>query len=304
LISTTLLDLNWTGYPRSIAAALLRSGEQNSLIDPGPTSTISTLRQQLSMQGLLFADIHYIFLTHIHLDHAGVTGALVRENPDIKVFVHSRGAPHIVDPAALLKSAYRLYGENMNQLFGEFLPVPAANLHVLNGSENLPVGSNSLHVLYTPGHASHHVTYFDERGGTAFVGDTAGICIEGHPFVLPAAPPPDIDMALWNCSLDAIKQLSAQRLFLTHFGFSNQPAHHLDNYRLRLQQWSEIAASILATGLEDSLAMEEFVRQVSVEIEQRLLPEESRQYRYNGHLPLSWMGLSRYHRKRSGAPKS
>lgn len=299
MISITPIDLNWTGRSRSIAAALLRSGKTSAIIDPGPASTLSTLGKQLSLQGLSISHLDFVFLTHIHLDHAGVTGALLKENPNLRVFVHSRGAPHIADPAKLLHSASRLYGEKIDALFGETLPVPEANIQILDGGETLSLGEDQIFVLYTPGHASHHVTYFDPSQRTAFVGDTAGICIEGHPITFPATPPPDIDLELWNGSLDAIGKLKPQRLFLTHFGFSDQPARHLADFRVRLNRWSEITSNLMSAGIEDSEAMNEFIRQVSIEMESLLTPGELDHYRYNGQLPLSWLGLTRYHRKRS-----
>ena len=210
----------------------------------------------------------------------------------------------MTDPEILLQSAKRLYGEKMDALFGEFLPVPKSNLSELQGGENLAMGDTTFRVLYTPGHASHHVTYFEPSEGTAFVGDTTGICIEGHPLILPATPPPDIDLELWRDSLDAIGQLNPQRLFLTHFGFSDRPAQHLANYRIRLKLWSEIATKILSTGLDETEAMQEFTREACAKAEALLAPEEVEHYRYNGHLPLSWLGLARYFRKRAAVSAS
>lgn len=297
--SLTTLDLNWTGRPRSIASALLRHESVNALIDPGPASTLPTLREQLALHRLTISDLDLIFLTHIHLDHAGATGSLVRENPKLRVLVHVRGAKHMIDPSALLQSAGRLYGNELHRLFGECLPVPEPNVNVLQDGENLPLGSSTLSVLYTPGHASHHVTYFEQMEGIAFVGDTAGICVEGHPFALPATPPPDIDLELWSTSLEAIERLKPRKLFLTHFGLSPNPARHLASYRTRLRFWGEISARILSSGLGGSEALEEFVRHASAEAEPFLTPEEFQHYRYSGQLPLSWLGLSRYHRKRT-----
>ena len=160
----------------------------------------------------------------------------------MKVYVHSRGVPHLIDPSKLLQSASRLYGDDMERLFGEFLPVPAANLHALEGGETIALGSRQLQVLYTPGHASHHVTYFDSTESIAFVGDTAGISVNGHPFILPATPPPDISIELWDASLDAIAGLHPKRLFLTHFSFSDNPDAHLASYRERLHRWRDLSA--------------------------------------------------------------
>ncbi|MGB7843975.1 MAG: MBL fold metallo-hydrolase [Candidatus Acidiferrum sp.] len=300
---TIAIDLNWAGHPRSIASALLRSENNVALIDPGPASTLSTLREQLARNGLDISSLNSILLTHIHLDHAGATGSLVRENPRLQVYVHSRGAAHMMDPSKLLHSASRLYGDNMERLFGEFLAVPAGNLHVLEGGEVLELGSRRLQVLYTPGHASHHVTYFDPADGIAFVGDTAGISINGHPFILPATPPPDISVELWDTSLEAIANLHPQRLFLTHFSFSNNPALHIASYRERLHRWRDLSADILALNLDESASMHRFAQQIAAEAAQLLSPEEISHYVFNGALNLSWLGLVRYHRKRAEAQR-
>ena len=299
--SCALLDLNWIGQSQCIATALLRSDNFNVLIDPGPGSTLNTLRERLESHRLRVADLNAILLTHIHLDHAGATGALVRENPALQVHVHARGAAHMIDPAKLLDSAGRLYGQEMQKLFGDFLPVPENNLRILQGGETLSLGSRELRVLYTPGHASHHVTYFDPTERVAYVGDTAGISMEGHPFILPATPPPDINLELWYASLDAIAQLRPRRLFLTHFGYSDQPERHLNAYRERLQHWGKLTAEILSRGQEQSEAILAFSRAVAAEAAEFLSPAQLSHYVFNGALQLSWLGLERYHRKRAEA---
>ena len=301
MISSVLLDVNWTGQARCIATALLRSDNFSALIDPGPGSTLNTLRERLAVHHLRVADLNAILLTHIHLDHAGATGALVRENPALQIFVHTRGAAHMIDPGKLLASAGRLYGEEMQKLFGDFLPVPESNLRILQGGETLALGSRELRVLYTPGHASHHVTYFDPAERVAYVGDTAGISMEGHPFILPATPPPDINLELWYESLDAIAQLRPRRLFLTHFGYSDEPERHLNAYRERLQHWGKLTAEILSRGQERSEAILAFSRAVAAEAAEFLTPTQLSHYVFNGALQLSWMGLERYHRKRAEA---
>lgn len=303
--TTTIVDVNWQDRPRSIACALLRSADAVVLIDPGPSSSITTLRRQLAVRGVQISDVSAILLTHIHLDHAGVTGTLVRENPQIQVYVHEKGVSHLVAPEKLLKSATRLYGDSMQQLFGEFLPVPRENLHSLSGGEELRLAGRRLRVAYTPGHASHHVTYFDPGAGTAFVGDTAGICVEGNQFILPATPPPDISLELWDASLETIANFQPQRLFLTHFAFSDRPAEHLANYRECLHHWSERTAKILASSQDEERCIERFSEEVTAEARNHLSPEELDHYAFNGALHLSWMGLARYHRKRAAsAPAS
>lgn len=302
---TIVIDLKWGGRPRSIAGALLRSESSVALIDPGPASCVSILREQLAAHGLQVADVNAILLTHIHLDHAGATGTLVRENPRLTVYVHERGASHMSAPDKLLQSAFRLYGKDMQRLFGEFLPVPETNLRVLNGGETIALAGRKLQVLYTPGHASHHVTYFDAEEGIAFVGDTAGISVNGHPFILPATPPPDISLDLWDASLDAIASLQPQRLFLTHFAFSDHPAVHIAHYRERLHYWSDRTASILANNLDEAGCIQRFTEEVMAEAAKYLSAEEFSHYVFTGALNLSFLGLARYHRKRAeSAPQS
>src|ERR1700676_3891833 len=202
--STTVLDLNWMGRPHSIGAVLLETGSHYAILDPGPASTLETLRAQLLQRGLSVSDLEAILLTHIHLDHAGATGTLLRENPNLRVFVHSKGAAHLVDPSKLLASAGRLWGDELPRLFGETLGVPEQNIQILDGGETLSVGTRKFDVIYTPGHASHHVTYFDEQDSVAFAGDTAGIRIANGPYIMPATPPPDIDLVVWEESFDSI----------------------------------------------------------------------------------------------------
>jgi glyoxylase-like metal-dependent hydrolase (beta-lactamase superfamily II) len=179
------VDVGFRHRPQIIATAVLDSAAGVALVDPGPTSCLQTLREELRAGGADLADIRAILLTHIHLDHAGATGTLVRENPGIRVYVHEVGAPHLVDPTRLLASATRLYGAAMDDLWGAFLPVPASNVTALAGGERLEVGGRTLDVAATPGHASHHVCYFDAATGVAFIGDMGGVHIPKTSYILP-----------------------------------------------------------------------------------------------------------------------
>jgi glyoxylase-like metal-dependent hydrolase (beta-lactamase superfamily II) len=183
------------------------------LIDPGPGISEPTL-----IDALDGAQPRALLLTHIHFDHAGATGALVQRWPDIPVYVHERGAPHMVNPEKLVASAGRLYGgeDGLKALWGEMIPVPERNLRVLTGGETGVEGA--FRVEYTPGHASHHVCYFHEPSGWAFVGDMAGARIPPHPFTVAPTPPPDIDVAAWERSIETIRAWNPQGLGLTHFG--------------------------------------------------------------------------------------
>ena len=189
------------------------------LIDPGPGISEATLLEALD--GLV---PRALLLTHIHFDHAGVTGSLVERWPHIPVYVHERGAPHMVDPARLVSSAGLLYGgdEGLKRLWGEMVPVPEANLRVLTGGERDVEGA--FRVEYTPGHASHHVCFLHEPSGWAFVGDVAGARIPPHEFTIAPTPPPDIDVAAWERSIALVRGWNPTGLGLTHFG----PAEDVD----------------------------------------------------------------------------
>jgi glyoxylase-like metal-dependent hydrolase (beta-lactamase superfamily II) len=299
--SITTLDNLWTGRPHTIAAALLESESHCSIVDPGPGSTLETFHQKLQAHGIGVGDLDAILLTHIHLDHAGATGALVRENPRLTVYVHKLGAAHLIDPSKLLASARRLWPNDLQRLFGEVLPVPGENLHILEGGEALTLGSRKLEVFYTPGHASHHVSYFDKAEGVAFVGDTAGVRIEGNSFAMPATPPPDIDLEIWGESFAAILERKPERLFLTHYGYSDNPAEHISLFRERLDRWAALAAEILRTAASDSAAMDSFMSRTYAEISQHLPGGEAEHYAFSAGLNLSFLGLARYLRKRAAA---
>ena len=298
------IDVNWMGRPKSIAAVLVQSGGVNALIDPGPTSTIETLRAEMNRHGVSVEDLHAILLTHIHLDHAGAVGALVKENPKLEVYVHEFGAIHMADPSKLLASAGRLYGAEMDRLYGSVLPVPKENLCALKGGETVAVGKRDFEILYTPGHASHHLTFWDAQERIAFVGDTGGITVEGDTFIMPATPPPDIDLEIWNRSLDAVAALRPAKLFLTHFGYSNEPATHIARYRKKLQDWSDLVKNLLASGKSEETAAQEFVDAVAGETKHAVSPIEADHYIFNGGLYLSWLGLLRYTKKRAAKSQS
>jgi glyoxylase-like metal-dependent hydrolase (beta-lactamase superfamily II) len=303
MASITPIDVQWTGRSHAIAAALLQSGGQHAILDPGPASTVETLREQLSSRRLSVADLQAIFLTHIHLDHAGATGVLVRENPRLRVYVHSKGAPHLVDPSKLLASAGRLWGDDVPRLFGQTLPVPAENLEILDGSELIPFGDDRFEVLYTPGHASHHVTFIDPRDGIAFVGDTAGIRIDNGPYIMPAAPPPDIDLALWDQSFKTILDRKPARLFVTHFGFAENPQEHIANFRERVYLWADITEKSLQSASTEEAALKSFVAEARADMSRFLSPYEVEQHSFTAGLPLSFLGLARFLRKRAGAAR-
>jgi glyoxylase-like metal-dependent hydrolase (beta-lactamase superfamily II) len=202
------------------------------LVDPGPESSHANLVDALGGE-----EPRAILLTHIHLDHAAATGALVRRWPGIEVYVHERGAPHLIDPSRLLASAERLYGDQMQRLWGEIVPVPEANVTSLSGGETV----DGMRVAHTPGHASHHVCYLHEETGTAFVGDVAAVLIPGTDLIVPPTPPPDIDIETWLDSIGIVEGWRPERLGLTHWGPIEDPEPHLAAVRERLGEESESA---------------------------------------------------------------
>jgi glyoxylase-like metal-dependent hydrolase (beta-lactamase superfamily II) len=223
-----LIDLLHLGRPRVIGAWLL--GEV--IVDPGPASCLPVLLDVLGER-----TPRVLALTHIHLDHAGAAGSLVRRYPDLEVWVHERGARHLVDPSRLLDSATRLYGEDMERLWGEVLPVPAERLRVLHGGEQL----GPFSVAYTPGHASHHVSYLHEPSGRAFTGDVAGVRIDGGRVLAPT-PPPDIDLQAWRASLDLLEDWGPRSLAVTHFGTYEDVTGQIAALREHLdevERWAE-----------------------------------------------------------------
>ena len=293
-------DLDFQERKRVIATAVIESAGGVTVVDPGPTSCLETLRAALREHGIAVDDISTILLTHIHLDHAGATGTLVRENPGIAVYVHERGAPHMVDPSRLMASATRLYGEDMDRLWGEFLPVPEARVRPLAGGERLSVVDRELEVAYIPGHASHHVGYFDRSSGVAFVGDTAGIRTGDDLFALPPTPPPDIDVEVWKDSVSIIRDWRASTLFMTHFGPHEGADTHLDVFLEHLDAATQMARRIVEKDdVSDEFRMSSFVDEMRLYLQRHLPATEVALYDHAAPLSQCWLGLARYWRKKS-----
>ncbi len=272
-----LIDLEHLGRKRVIGAYLVG----DVIVDPGPGSTLPTLLSALGE-----TQPRALLLTHIHLDHAGASGSLVRRWPELEVYVHERGASHLAEPSRLLESARRLYGEDMDRLWGEFLPVPESNLRTLRGGER--VLGESFTVAYTPGHASHHVSYLHER--TAFVGDVGGVRITADSLTIPPTPPPDIDLEAWHKSIKLIEGWRPERLAMTHFGFGEDVDDQLDEVASRLDAWAQ-----RAYGSDQDA----FIAAIRSEIEADAGPELTAAYLQAAPPEQLYAGLSRYWRKRS-----
>jgi glyoxylase-like metal-dependent hydrolase (beta-lactamase superfamily II) len=274
-----LIDVRHLGGQRVIGCWVV----DDVLIDPGPTSSIDAL-----MTGLDGLEPRALLLTHIHLDHAGASGSLVERWPELEVYVHERGAPHLIDPSRLLESARRLYGENMDSWWGEMVPVPEQNVRVLHGGERLL--DDAFEVAYTPGHASHHVCYLHR--GTAFVGDVGGVRINSGSLTIPPTPPPDIDVEAWQESIDRVRAWQPERLAITHFDLYDDVDRQLDEVSARLAEWAALAREE---------GQEAFIADVRQAIEgsagQELLPA----YTQAAPPEQLYAGLERYWRKRAEA---
>jgi glyoxylase-like metal-dependent hydrolase (beta-lactamase superfamily II) len=252
------------------------------LVDPGPQSCEETLLAALGGERP-----KALLLTHIHFDHAGAAGALVRRWPDLDVYVHERGAPHMASPERLVASAARLYGgeEGLRETWGEVIPVPEERLKVLSGGETVL----GFKVAYTPGHASHHVCYLHESTGAAFVGDMAGVRVPPAGLTLAPTPPPDIDVEAWERSLSTIAAWEPQVLALTHFGTADDPPAQLSAVRESLR-WE--------AGLASDTDQDGFMAAMHERIVSAVPAEDVAAVEQAAPLDHLFLGLDRWHSKR------
>ena len=273
------LDLLHLGRPKVIGCYLVETSDGLALQDCGPATCVPELKKHLAERGLELRDLRHLLLSHIHLDHAGATGTLVREHPELQVHVSEIGAPHLVDPERLERSARRLYGDEFDRLWGELVPVPEANIRTV-GDEVL-----GLECFPTPGHASHHVCYLDDDG-TLYAGDAAGVRIQPSRAVLAPTPPPEFDLATWQKTLDEIEHRAPERLALIHFGVADDPKPHIADLRARLERWT--------TWVGDGMSRDDFISAG----QEDLGPDRDA---YEHAMPLwqSYAGLERYWQQRA-----
>jgi len=271
------LDLHHLGDERVIGVYLLETEGGLALQDCGPSTCIPALKERLAERGLALTDLRHLLLSHIHLDHAGAAGVLVREHPGLQVHVSEIGAPHVVDPSSLEASARRLYEDEFDTLWGELAPVPEQNVHV--------VGENvlGLECFPSPGHAAHHVCYLD-GDGTLYAGDAAGVRIMPDRPIWPVSPPPEVDLDAWERTIDELELRAPDRIALIHFGVVDQPRDHLRRLRRQLRLWGQRVRQ----GLDE----DEFVDAARADLED----DEGDATYYERAAPLwqSYRGLRRY----------
>lgn len=277
------IDLLHRGATRNVGCYLVETSDGTALFDCGPTTALPVLKAGLAERGLELEDVRHLLLSHIHFDHAGAAGALVREHPALQVHVSAVGAPHLVDPSRLEASARRLYGESFDALWGALIPVPQQNVHVV-ADDVL-----GLACFPTTGHASHHVSMLHDDG-TLYAGDAAGVRIAPARFVLPPTPPPDIDLEAWDATITAIERRGPARLALTHFGVFEDVSEHLVHLREGLQRWGERVAhgmdedTFVAAARADCIASD---------------PDEVDAYDRSAPYAQCFLGIERYWRKRA-----
>lgn len=294
-------SLPFQGESGILGPYLLSGKDELALIDPGPGSTLEALLASLGEAGFSPEEVTHLLITHIHLDHAGAVGALVRALPRANVFVHSKGAPHLVDPSRLVASAARIYGDTMQELWGEILPVPEERVRVIDDGDVLSVAGRRLEVHYTPGHAIHHVVFFDVHSGDLFAGDIAGVRLQDIEYVQPATPPPDLHIEQWSSSIDKLKYLRPDVLYLAHFGPTRNVPQHLEQLREKLFSWGDLVLSALRDGKSEAEIIDLLTTRQQPELQRASSKENTfKRYELAGNYAMTVQGYIRYWHKIHG----
>lgn len=265
--NVTLIDLEFQGRVETIAAYLIHDGETAALIETGPASTVDTLLAGARAAGVPPEALRQIFVTHIHLDHASGASVLARQLPWTRVYAHPVGAPHLADPSKLLASAARLYGDQMESLWGNILPIASEQLRSVNDGDEIPIPGSTLRVLETPGHARHHHAYWDTQSGLLFTGDIGGVRMPGIRHVRPPTAPPELDIEAWRASIARLRALEVSGLCLTHFGlFRGNLTWHWDDLEQRLVTWGALVRAQLERGADEATIAQALKDHTAVEL--------------------------------------
>ena len=290
-----IMDLGFMGTEGIIASFLLVGEGSAAVVETGPTTCIENFMQGLKDNGVAPEDVEQVFVTHIHLDHSGASGNLVEKLPNATFYVHEVGYPHLVDPSKLIKSSTRLYGDRMEELWGEIRPVPEERLFKLEGGEEVETAGASLAARYTPGHAYHHLAFYEPESGFLFAGDVAGVRLMGQSYVKPPTPPPEVDVEAWKGSIENIRKLSPRVLCPTHFGSYEDVDRHLGELEQRLQDW----LLFVEERMDEGRSQEDIAGELESKGDEELLregaaPEESERYELAANYQMLVAGLMRY----------
>ena len=298
-----VIDTVFQGVPGIIASYLLRGPDGLALVDVGSAASLDALLAGIRATGADPRDITSILLTHVHLDHAGATGALLAATPRARVYVHHLGASHLINPDKLLASAARIYGDQMEKLWGTILPVPAERVTAIDDGVDLQAGGRRAHVLYTPGHAIHHVAFYDAERGDLFTGDAGGVRLEGSSYVRPPTPPPDLDLEAWSSSIARMRALRPRALYLPHFGaFAGDTDAHFDALSDGLYAWGELMRRGIRAGKSDTELAADLAATYNGAVVEAKSDQESdadaiRRYELATNYLMSAQGYVRYYRK-------
>ncbi|WP_119066157.1 MBL fold metallo-hydrolase [Rubrobacter indicoceani] len=296
------IDLEFQGRSEVVASYLLTGGGSAGIVETGPTSCLDALLSGLASRHISPENIESVFLTHIHLDHSGGAGHVAEALPNAKFYVHEVGAQHIADPSKLWRSAARIYGEDrMEELWGEAKPVPENRIVTLKGErEEIEVGGGRLIAHNTPGHAYHHLAFYDPESSAMFTGDVTGVRLPGSPYVRPPTPPPEVDVEAWTGSIQTIRRVQPDSIYPTHYGRHDDVARHLDELEVRLMSWlAAVEKEMRAGTARDEIAVALKQRGDAEMFEAGLSQADSEHYDLAGNYGMLTDGLMRYVKKKN-----
>jgi glyoxylase-like metal-dependent hydrolase (beta-lactamase superfamily II) len=286
------------GENEIIGSYLLAGQNELAIIDPGPGSMVEWLLESIREAGFDPQEVTHILATHVHLDHAGAAGTLVRQMPRAQVYVHSKGAPHLLDTTKVVASASRIFGERLKLLWGEIESTPQERLTIIEGGDILNIAGRRLEVHYTPGHAVHHVIFFDAHSGELFAGDVAGVRLQGVDYVRPPTPPPDLDLEAWSDSMNLVKSLRPDVLYIGHFGAIKNISEHFDRLHEKLYSWGEFVLALMRDGKDEAEIISMLIEHTKPELLRAANdPHAIERYEIATNFPMTVQGYMRYWRK-------
>jgi glyoxylase-like metal-dependent hydrolase (beta-lactamase superfamily II) len=287
------------GQSEIIGSYLLAGGDELAIVDPGPGSAIDSLLTSIREAGFEPQDVTHILATHVHLDHAGAIGSLVKQMPKVQVCVHGLGAPHLLDTSKVVASASRIFGERMKLLWGEIESTPQERLQIIGNGDILNLAGRRLEVHYAPGHAIHHVIFFDAHSGELFAGDVAGVRLPGVDYVRPPTPPPDLDLEAWSESINLLKRLRPDVLYIGHFGAIKEIDSQLERLSAKLYAWGDFVLAAMRDGKTEAEIITMLIEHANPEL-LRAAGDARAQERYEiaTNYPMTVQGYMRYWRKK------
>ncbi len=293
------ISLPFLGEHQIIGSYLLAGENELAIIDPGPGSMLEPLLAAIREAGFDPQDVTHILATHVHLDHAGAAGSLTRLLPKAQVYVHGLGAPHLIDTTKVVASATRIFGERTQLLWGAIEPTPFERLRIIEGGDILNVAGRRLEVHYTPGHAVHHVIFFDTQSGEMFVGDVAGVRLPGVDYIRPPTPPPDLDLEAWSESMELVKRLQPEVMYMGHFGPAKNATEHLERLREKLYAWGEFVLEAMRNGNGEAETITLLIERTQPELQRAAGDAHALQrYEIATNYPMTVQGYMRYWRKK------